>query len=67
MSKPVLRLNKGLKRDEVHKNRELKTDEVPFSVEDKKGCLRGAEPLFLKNTSPFPFKRGRGIKEDGVI
>jgi hypothetical protein len=55
----------------------LKRDEVPFSVENKKGCLRGAQskkqgvkrdfaPLH-KSISPFPFLRGRGIKGDGVI
>jgi len=30
------------------------------------GSLRGASPL-LKNSSPFPLLRGRGIKGDGVI
>jgi hypothetical protein len=30
-----------------------------------KGCLRGVKPL-LKNNSPFPFKRGRGIQGNGV-
>jgi len=45
-----------------NKEREFKRGEVPEII----GSLRGAKPLFRNLFSPFPLKRGRGIKGDGV-